>query len=78
MVSPTGLKHFDKFVNTLADLDKHPIELVTEIAFEPQEAFPTLRFKPAGENENLALMWKIKEVGQEILHMEPKVEDEAA
>lgn len=78
VVSPTGLKHFDKYVNTLADLDKHPIEIVTEIAFEPQEAFPTLRFKPAGENDNLALMWKIKEAGQEILHMEPNVEDEAA
>jgi hypothetical protein len=78
VVSPTGLKHFDKYVNTLADLDKHPIEVVTEIAFEPTEAYPSLRFKPAGQNDNLTLFWKLKEAGQEILHMEPQPEEEAA
>lgn len=73
-VSPTGLKHFDKFVNTLGDLGTHPIEIITEISFEPSEPFPTLRFKPIGKHDNITLMWALKERGQEILLQEPKID----
>ena len=73
-VSPTGLKHFDKFVNTLADVGTHPIEVVTDIFFEASEAFPTLRFKAVDKHDNLETMWHLKEAGQEILMQEPKVE----
>jgi hypothetical protein len=55
-VSPTGLKHFDKYVNTLSDNGKHPIEVVTEISFEESEAFPSLRFKPVSPNDNVELL----------------------
>jgi hypothetical protein len=77
-VSPTGLKHFDKYINTLADLETHPIELVTEISFEASEAYPSLRFKSINKHDNVPLMWKLKEMGQEILFQEPSVEDKAA
>lgn len=77
-VSPTGLKHFDKYVTTLADLEKHPVSMITEISFEATEAYPSLRFKPVGEHDNLAVMWKLKENGQDILFQEPSVEDKAA
>ena len=73
-VSPTGLKHFDKYINTLSDMGKHPIEAVTEIAFEEAEAYPTLRFSPAGSNDNIELMWALKERGQDILFQEPKTD----
>ena len=75
-VSPTGLKHFDKYVNTLADLETHPIELITEISFESAEAFPTLRFKSVKKHDNVELMWSLKERAQEILFMEPKIDEE--
>jgi hypothetical protein len=75
-VSPTGLKHFDKYVKTLSDNDRHPIELITDIDFEASEAFPTLRFKPVSPCENVELMWALKERGQEILLQEPQFEEE--
>lgn len=73
-VSPTGLKYFDKYVNTLADMGVHPMELVTEISFDPSEAFPSLRFEAKAKHDNLTVMWRLKELGQEILHQEPKIE----
>ena len=77
-VSPTGLKYFDKYVNTLADTGTHPIEVVTEISFEPSESYPSLRFSVDTKHDNLEVMWALKQAGQEILFQEPKVEDKAA
>lgn len=76
-VSPTGLKHFDKYVNTLADVGTHPLEVVTEISFEESEAFPTLRFKVANKHNEANLMWALKTNGQEVLLQEPQVEKAA-
>lgn len=73
-VSPTGLKFFDKYVNTLADLGTHPIEVVTEVSFEPSEPYPSLRFRVTDKHEELNMMWQLKERGQEILMQEPKLE----
>ena len=73
-VSPTGLKYFDKYVNTLADMGTHPIEVVTEISFEASEAYPSLRFSVIDKHDNLPIMWQLKERGQEILMQEPKIE----
>ena len=83
VVSPTGLKHFDKYVSTLSDLGKHPIEVITDISFEESEAFPSLRFavntdKNGGLHDNLEMMWALKEKGQSILTQEPQIEDKAA
>lgn len=76
-VSPTGLKHFDKFVNTLADVGTHPIEVIAEVSFEASEAYPSLRFAVADKHDNLELMWQLKERGQEILMQEPRIEKAA-
>ena len=76
-VSPTGLKHFDKYVNTLADNGRHPIQVITDMSFEASEAFPSLRFAVQGEltEKQLATMWALKEMGQEILMQEPQFEE---
>lgn len=76
-VSPTGLKHFDKFINTLADMGTHPIEVIVEISFEAGEAYPSLRFAVTTKHDNLNTMWALKERGQEILYQEPRL-DKAA
>jgi len=73
-VSPTGLKHFDKYVNMLADVGTHPLEVVTEISFEASEAYPSLRFALDTKHDNVNLMWKLKGIGQEILRQEPRLE----
>ena len=77
-VSPTGLKHFDKYVNTLSDTGVHPIEVVTEISMEPTEDYPSLRFKVDTKHDKVEMMWALKEKGQEILFQEPKPEEKAA
>lgn len=77
-VSPTGLKHFDKYVNTLSDMGKHPIEITTEVSFDESQAFPTLRFASGIPHNNVELMWALKEQGQSILYQEPSVEAKAA
>ena len=76
-VSPTGLKHFDKYVNTLADAGVHPVEVITSISFEASEAYPTLRFEVLEKHDELNVMWKLKEMGQEILYQEPRLEKAA-
>ncbi len=73
-VSPTGLKYFDKYVNTLADMGVHPLEVTTEIKFEPNDDYPSLRFEVGAKHSALNVMWHLKGAGQEILHQEPKVE----
>ena len=73
-VSPTGLKHFDKYVNALADVGTHPLEVVTDISFEESEDYPSLRFKVAQKHDKVELMWALKEANQEILLQEPKIE----
>jgi hypothetical protein len=77
-VSPTGLKHFDKYVNTLGDTGVHPIEVITEISFEASEAYPSLRFKVLAKHKDLPVMWHLKEAGQTILTQEPVIEQKAA
>jgi hypothetical protein len=77
-VSPTGLKHFDKYVNTLADVGTHPIQVLTDISFEASEAFPSLRFAVVEKHDNLNVMWALKERGEEILLQEPRLEETKA
>jgi len=76
-VSPTGIKHFDKYINMLADIGKHPMQIVTEISFDPNEAFPSLRFRGLEAHDDDALFWELKEKGQSILLQEPQVEKAA-
>ena len=76
--SPTALKHFDKYVNTLSDTGVHPIEVITEVSMEPTEDYPSLRFKVDTKHNKIELMWALKEKGQAILFQEPKLEEKAA
>lgn len=73
-VSPTGLRHYDKYVNTLGDVGTHPIEVLTEISFEASEPYPSLRFKVLDKHDKLETMWSLKQKGQEILVQEPKLD----
>lgn len=45
MVSPTGIKHWDKYVRDLAADGVMPVQMVTEISFDPSKSYPTLLFK---------------------------------
>lgn len=44
-VAPTGLTSWNKHVRTLASKNLDPIQVITEIAFNPDVSYPTLVFK---------------------------------
>jgi hypothetical protein len=77
-VSPTGIKHFDKFVASLENMDLHPIQMTVDISFDQNEAYPSLRFKVREQHENLEPMWALKEEGQPLLMQEREGDKEAA
>lgn len=44
-VSPTALKAFDSYVRSIAgSLQKAPFQVITEVSFDPNQKYPTLRF----------------------------------
>lgn len=56
-VSPTGIKHFDKYVQEITESGApvpHPVAVVTLIGFDPKVEYPTLRFKSDGPNPHIA------------------------
>lgn len=60
-VSPKGLKGFDAYLtelNSVYNLD--PIQVVTDIDFDPNQAYPLLTFKYVDKHTNLVTMWGLK------------------
>lgn len=61
-VSPKALKGFDAYIRELQSVHGvDPIQVITEIAFNPNEAYPMLTFKMVGRHTNLVAMWNMKE-----------------
>jgi hypothetical protein len=55
-VSPTGIRYFDKYVNTIANSNatvQHPIGVVTRITFDQNVDYSSLRFALDGVNEDI-------------------------
>lgn len=75
MVSPTGTKHFDNYVNGLGNgVDpRMPIEVITHIAFDPASDYPTVRFgKPIDlADETLGTMMGLRAKCQPMLDRTP-------
>lgn len=76
-VSPTGLKTWNAFERHVRNgLGKIPIQLITEIAFDPKEDYATLTFKEVGLNENLATCFALRAKAAEILDRGDRKEGE--
>jgi hypothetical protein len=77
MVSPTGLKNFDNYVNSVASGEDGvmPIQITTLIGFNAKEAYPTLVFAPGPllSDEQLGVMFKLKSKTQLSLDREPEI-----
>lgn len=71
-VSPTGIKHFDQYVLSLVDRGISPLEVITEISFDPTQAYPSLRFKADAKHEEIELVWGLREGGQAMIMSEPR------
>lgn len=71
-VSPTGLKAFDAYVNSLArDFGKPPIAFITRISFNPKEAYPSLVFDEPKLHDKLGIAMKLRTQAAEMLNREP-------
>ena len=67
-VSPGGLKHFDAYVSRLsAEQGMLPVQVVTELSFDPNQTYPLLQFKFIQKHTNMNLFWAKKEQSQEML-----------
>lgn len=61
-VSPTAIKKYDSYVRELAGVHKvDPVQVITEINFDPNAAYPSLTFKLSERHTNLMVMWDLRE-----------------
>lgn len=76
LVSPTGVKHFDNYVNQLGSGDdgRMPIEVITHFAFDPDADYPTVRFgRPLPlDDEHLMIAMKLRGKAQPMLDRTPE------
>lgn len=68
-VSPTGIRGFESHVLALESVGKHPLEVVTEVAFKSDATYPTLVFgNPAPlDDERIAVMFELRKRAGAIL-----------
>lgn len=78
-VSPAGLKNFDKYVSRLRN--EHgllPVQVITEIAFDPDKSYPLLTFRMANTHARVNDAWALREQSQEILWRVTETENKDA
>lgn len=68
-VSPTGIKSWSALVNGLEAHGMLPIQVVTEISFDPNAAYPSLVFKPMQPHDKLDVFWLLREKAQTMLDL---------
>jgi hypothetical protein len=72
-LSRTALKYWSKYINGLAGMDKHPMEVVTQLSFDPNQSYPTVRFKPGPAHDKLELFAALAEKANVVLDAPPVV-----
>ena len=66
-LTPTALKSFNAYMDAANKNEVLPINLVTEITFDPATSYPTCRLKAVGKNEAFELHWTLRERAQAVL-----------
>ena len=77
-VSPGALKNFDSYVSRLqSEHGLLPVQVITEISFDPNQSYPSLMFKFVRPHDQVAFYWGKREAAQELLFrpLETKKED---
>ena len=78
-VSPTGMKVFSAYVRRIQKAlgdDALPMRVVTEVSFDPAQAYPSLLFREKDLNSNLHASIQLFDEAHEMLMREPKAADE--
>lgn len=69
--SPTSLRNFDAYVQTLAARNLLPIQVITQIDFDANQTYPRLMFKAIGPNPNAEMHWGRRLEAEQTLLVEP-------
>lgn len=72
-VSPTALKAFDGYVQSLARMQAIPVAMVTDVSFDPTKTYASLRFSNPQPNEALETHFGRQEEARTMLMAEPDV-----
>lgn len=76
-VSPTGTKFWDAYVTELKkEYGKLPMQVVTEISFDPNQTYPMLKFRFVEHHGHLEQVMKLRAKYQDILNAEPELRPE--
>lgn len=75
-ISPTGLTGWSMYVNGLLVNEMLPVQIVTEISFDANAAYPKLIFKGLKQNEHVEIAWMIREKAQAMLDAAPATDGE--
>ncbi len=70
-VSPTGLKEYDGYVRKLAAKNALPVMVITELSFDEDRQYPSLKFRASEPNQVVDLHWKRGEEADVELFIEP-------
>lgn len=72
-VSPTGLKSWNEYVRRLAvEQEALPVQVVTQITFDPNQAYPTLQFEFVKRHGELESAMRLRQLSQDVLWREPE------
>lgn len=73
-VSPTGLKSWNKYVDFLRKAHAMlPMQVVTQISFNPNESYPSLQFEFVERHANVELAMRLRNMHADILWREPEI-----
>lgn len=70
-VSPTGLTSWGAHASGLEAMGMLPIQVITQISFDANQSYPTLRFKALGPHDELEKFWALREKAQVMLDQPP-------
>jgi hypothetical protein len=70
-IPPSALKNWNKLVNDLESTGLLPIQIVTEISFDPKVTYPCPVFTPKTTHDNLQTLWTHRERAQAMLDASP-------
>lgn len=78
-ISPTGLKGWDAYIRRIVvEHTSRPIDVVTTISFDPNQAYPSLQFGFGELNPNVAIAEYLRTLHAEMLNREPEAQAKAA
>lgn len=72
-ISPTALKSYDGYVASLGRMGAMPIEKVTEVGFDPNVSYASVRMANPEDNDQLGVHFARMQEAQELLMVEPDV-----